>query len=229
MEWRGVWATSGTIHFSLHNRATDESVWAGIGDVFAGFEVVDYEEEGNEMTVRFGDTTRTLSLSGATVLPLEEQPEAERRSAEPPPLVRVGAGAPDPDSGPEEAADADPWERAVEQVPRLRRIGSQVSRIESEEARIREGLAQDNELAESEREAISNRQDELRERRRRLTELALTEVRDSTSLSGEERQSLMRQLGGDASEGPELPEIPGAGEGAPVPPDANDRRSREAD
>jgi hypothetical protein len=214
LEWRGILALPGEVLFSLHDRETKESFWIGLNQVMAEFEVVAYHEEENELTVRHGTVARTFSLSGSTVLALEEGvPEVSIRGedGEDGPANEVAetdssleaqptadASTEDVWEGQEEevAETSDPWGEAIENLPALREVDRQFQALDAAEDEVNDTLARSG-PGEADYEAASEKRYELWEQRRLLTELALTQLRDSPSLSEEMQEALAEELRAD--------------------------------
>lgn len=202
LEWRGILVLPGETLFSLHDKETKESFWIDLHGAMAGVEVVDYDGDANELTVRYGEATRALGLSGSAVAALdaEASAEAETPLGEADDSEEMGEeGGPGSESADAEAVaqeGADLWRQAVEDLPRLREIDERFRALESEEAELKETLAT-LEPGQPEYESAVRRRGELQEERRLLTELALTEVRASPSLAEEVRESLAERLRAD--------------------------------
>jgi hypothetical protein len=217
LEWRGILALSGELLFSLHDRETKDSFWIGLHQVMSDFEVTAYHDEENELTVRHGDATRTFSLSGSTVQPLEEDLPTEEPEA---PVVESSAPpeeiSDEQDPAEEEdqslveepteetweepaegtAEEADPWREAIDNVPGWGEVDQQFQALDAAEDGVNDILARHG-PDDPEYEAAVERRHELLEARRLLTELALTELRGSPSLSEGIQEKLAEELRAD--------------------------------
>lgn len=182
LEWRGVLSVGDEVEFSFHHSGGGGSgFWIRPGQIRSGIEVIDYNIEQNRVTVRRGEAVRTLSLSDAFVKELEGEV-----SAAPPPLVVIGgrqAGEAndDSDNGPLPGGIEGAWQQALESSGQLREIDQQMRKINEDEANVANSLSS---LSEDDPAyaRLQERQQEIHEQRRVLTEGALTEIGKVQSL-----------------------------------------------
>lgn len=240
LEWRGILALPGEVLFSLHDRETKESFWIGLNQVIAEWEVVAYHEAENELTVRHGTAARTFSLSGSTVLALEEgvpeaSPEIPIRgedgedgsvhevgetdsSMEVQPTVEASTEDVWEEQDEEKAETSDPWGEAIENLPALREVDQQFQALDAAEDEVNDTLTRSS-PGDPEYEAASDKRYELWEQRRLLTELALTQLGDSPSLSEEMQEALAEELRADYASrvsSPRPPSVEPSEEGRPM-------------
>lgn len=197
LEWRGILVLPGDTQFSLHDQPGERSFWISMGQVRNGVEIVEYDE--NQVTVRHGEATRSISLSTSSVAALEGG-----HSAAPPPLVVIGKSGSEESRGQPETPSFDPerakklWQQALAESGQLREIDQQFRNINGEEEKVAEALAA-LESDDPDYESIASRQKELQEERRILMEGASTELRNSSGLSQEAGKELEESLRGGFS------------------------------
>lgn len=200
LEWRGILSVDEKVQFSLHDPADNRGFWIGFDDATRGVEVAEYDEEENTLTLRQGEETRTLSLSGSSVAALEEQAPPD-----PPALVQTpsAAAAPEGDAaedvpeGLDEEARrvAELWGEAIEGSAQLREVDDRFRELRLETERVEQAMEQVPPEA-PEFEALVTRRRELEEEARVLSEAALVEARTNPVLqdeAGEEFGDALRQ------------------------------------
>lgn len=190
LEWRGVLSLGDEAEFSFHHADGEGSgFWIRPGQIRGGIEVIDYNIQQNRVTVRRGEAVRTLSLSDAFVKNLEGEV-----SASPPPLVVIDGRQSGEDSGEQKEQPLPDgiegtWQQALEESGQLREIDQQMRKINEDEVRVAESLSS---LSEDDPafSRLKDRQQEIQEQRRVLTEGALTEIGKVQAISGVARQML---------------------------------------
>jgi hypothetical protein len=188
-EWRGVTELPGEVRISLYDRASEGSFWIVPGEVRAGVEVVAYDRVEEQVVLRHGDATRTLSLATASVAPLEaaepEAPEAQPEAEDPAPV-----GEWDEDRTERVAGN---WQEAAQRSPVLREVTEGVDEL----VRQRELLANGMRLTDPESPEFASlleRQARLAEEEERLTERALEELQENPFFDGPEVGELRSAL-----------------------------------
>lgn len=226
LEWRGILVLPGETQFSFHDQPGEKGFWIRLGQVRNGIEVVHYDARENQVTVRRGAATRTLSLSDSSVKALEGEV-----AAAPPPLVLVNKSANEAEEDGQEAPQVDPgaeglWTEALEGSAQLREIDQQFRNINAEQAKLAEALAavEPGDPAYAE---LETRQKEIQEERRILTEGAVTELRNGSSVSGDAGKTLEESLRGGLSRQLHMPEQP-SNQAPPDPGETAPDRTRDS-
>jgi hypothetical protein len=184
LEWRGVLALPGEVRISLHDKAGQGGFWVGLGEIRAGVEVVEYDPKENQVTLRHGEATRTLTMSSSSVLALAEQSPAHQ-----PPQVPAAPNPAEPFDESTRERLTQLWQQAMAGSFDLQEIDYSFRALNRERENLAETIAmtppENPDLA-----AFIERQNELSQEERRLTEGALAELQKSPNLSGQAGQEL---------------------------------------
>jgi len=181
-QFRSILAFDGRTQFSLHNPWENMTFWIGAGDTRNGIEVVSHQPDENTLTIRHGEEEKILPLTTSRVAVMEQpvDPVAQRRAEweERREQFRRFRAA---------------WEEAAKTSPELREIESQFRDLAEEFRELRQN-ARDLPEDAPERQQLRQKQREMFEEVRLLSEMAVLQARQNPAFQSDDVENMDRMI-----------------------------------